>query len=122
MKPITKALVVGFAFATPQLCAADTWSNCQTITAVVNYTAHSNQILLALSPGITGCNTGADAQGAVFFTVGQEDVSPDSLKGFLATALSAYLTGKRVQIFYNENTPTCYSSTIAVGGYAAQCN
>jgi hypothetical protein len=92
-----------------------------TCTAVAsNYTAYSNTVYLILSPGIPGCSS--DAAGAAVFRVGQMNVNADSLKGCLSTALSAYLSGKRVQIFFDPSTPACFSNALSVGGTTGQCN
>lgn len=108
------------AAAIPALCQANSWSSCQTITAVSNYTTHESAVYVILSPGISGCH--ADAPGATKFKVGQMGVTADALKGFLATALAAYLSGKQVMIHYDETSPSCHASIISVGGWAAQCN
>jgi hypothetical protein len=112
-------LVSVLSFALPALSGAESiWSSCQTVTAVTNFTAHSNTVVLALSPGIASCN---DGTGKAVFQVGEMGVTADSLKGYLATALSAYLAGKRVMIYYENSTSSCFSSVLSVGGYAGQC-
>src|SRR5687768_11636885 len=96
MKLMTKLFVCA-ASCLPQLCLAD-WSSCQTITAVTNWTAHTPQISLTLSPGVPNCASQTSA-GPITFRTGMMGVTDDSLKGYLATALSAYLAGKPVMIW-----------------------
>lgn len=114
----TKLFVYAAAVCVPQFCLADDWSQCQTITGVANWTAHSSQIFVNLSPGIPGCMP--NAGGPIAFKTGLMGVTDDLLKGYLATALSAYLSGKLVQIYYNNSS--CAANVIAVGGYYGQCN
>ena len=115
-----KALFVGLVgLALPGLALAAEWSACQTITGVSNYLAHSNDIRIALSPGAAGCAN--DSAGGVGFRVGQNGVTSDSIKAYLATALAAQLSGKRVMIYYDSSTSACFSSIISVGGFAGQC-
>lgn len=116
---LTTKLFISAAVCLPQLCLADDWSQCQTITSVVNWTAHTPQIVVNLSPGIPGCGP-QTAGGPVTFKVGLMGVTDESPKGYLATALSTYLAGKRVMINYNSSS--CAANILAVGGYHAQCN
>jgi hypothetical protein len=82
------------------------WSPCQTIVGVVHEPIGSNgNLLLTLSPGITGCSA-AGITGAVQFMIGQDGVTLDYLGGFLASSLSANATGKTVQITMTTARPT----------------
>ena len=110
-------LFVCAAVCLPRLCLADDWSSCQTITSVVNWTAYTPQIVVNLSPGIPAC--APTAAGPIVFKVGQMGVTDELLKGYLATALAAYLSGKQVMIYYNNS---CAANILAVGGYYGQCN
>jgi hypothetical protein len=113
------SLMIAIALGTPSLSWAMGWSSCQTITAVSNYIAYSNTITVVLSPGIPGC--ASDAGGAVNFRVNQANVTLESLKSLLATTLTAYVSGKRVMVLYDETTPSCWGYSISVGGFAGQC-
>ncbi len=110
-------VICALATFIPQICLGDTWSECQTIISVTNWTAHTSQITVNFSPGIPGCTP--ETSGPIVFKTGQDGVTDDSLKGYLATALSAYLSGKRVMVYYNES---CFANIIAVGGYYGQCD
>lgn len=97
------------------------WSPCQTIIGVVHEPIGSNgNLLLTLSPGITGCSA-AGITGSVEFMIGQDGVTLDYLGGFLASSLSANATGKTVQITYDNTSSNCYATAIAVGGTNGQC-
>lgn len=115
MSSMTKVLMYA-AMCLPQLCLAD-WSQCQTITGVTNWTAHTPQIVVNLSPGIPACTP--QNGGPVVFKTGLMGVTDDSLKGYLATALAAYLSGKQVMIWYDNS---CAANVLAVGGYSGQCD
>lgn len=118
MKPL---IVLAAALCLPQLCNATTWSSCQTITAVTNYIPWSNQVSLVLSPGVAPATCASDAPGVVNFRVGEKNVTADSLKSILATALSAHIAGKRIMVFYDPSTSACFASVLSIGGFAAQC-
>ena len=107
------------ALAIPCSAWAGSWSTCQTITAVSNYIAYSSTVYVILSPGIPVCNN--DAPGAAMFRAGKMGVTDDSLKTLLASATAAYLAGKRIQVFYDESAPTCFSNVVSIGGNAGQC-
>jgi hypothetical protein len=105
---------------TPALAhSAPAWSSCQTITALTDYIAYSNSISLVLSPGIPNCN--GDTTGTAIIRVGQFGVTADGIKSLFATANVAFVTGKRVMVYYDNSTPSCFSSIISVGGYSGQC-
>lgn len=117
---IHRMIATLFAFALPSLgVTAEQWSGCHTVTAITNYTAHSNTIAAVLSPGIPGCLS--DAPGVAYFQVGQMGVTADSLKSLLASLMSAQMSGVRVMIYYNDATASCLSSIVSVGGYSGQC-
>ena len=103
---------------TPICQATPTWSGCQTVTAVSNYLA-ADTIYLVFSPGIPGCSS--DAPGAATWRIGQMGMTADTMKSFLATALTAFATGRQVMIYFENATPTCFASFISVGGYSGQC-
>jgi hypothetical protein len=105
--------------AAPVTSWGGVWSSCQTVTAVTDYMAHSNSVYLILSPGIAGCNS--DAPGAAVLRVGEMGVSADSIKGLTAMSMIAFLSGKRVMIYYDNSSSACFSSIISVGGFSAQC-
>src|SRR5712675_1371284 len=118
---ISKLLLLSLlTSAVPSLSFAAAWSTCQTITAVSDYTTHSNSVYLVLSPGIPGCSS--DAAGAAILRVGQMGVTSDSIKSLMATSMIAYVAGKPVMIYYDNSSAACFASIISVGGYSAQCN
>jgi len=101
---------------------AGTWSSCQTITSVTDYTAYNKSFYVNLSPGISGC--AADAPGAVIFQYSTTGTGTafDAYKNLFGTTLLAYSLGKRVMIYYDTSAPACYASIISIGGIANQCN
>ena len=108
----------------PMACWAGTWSSCQTITSVTDYTGNNNSFYVNLSPGIPGCQ--ADTVGAAIF---QYFTAPpaggltfDAYKNLYTTTLLAYSLGKRVTIFYNTSAPACYGTVVSIGGIANECN
>jgi hypothetical protein len=98
--------------------AAQQWSICQTVTGVSNYLAYSSQVIVALSPGLP-CTASNSIVGAVSFTIGTFGVTATNINSFLAFSLSAYTTGQRVMVFYDDTA--CGGLVIANGGYAGQC-
>jgi predicted metal-dependent phosphotriesterase family hydrolase len=98
--------------------AAQSWSACQTIVAVTDYQAYNNTMVLALSPGISGCGAGA---GSIQFIVGTDGVTAANFNGFLASSLSAYTIGAQVMIFYDTSVTNCAGVIISIGGYSGQC-
>ena len=117
--PKISALVLILGLFTPFIThATQQWSSCQTVTAVANYTAYSNQVILALSPSLpcTGPNA---VPGSVSFGVGNLGVTAGNLNSFLASGLAAHATGKQVAIYYDS--ASCFCLIIANSGYAGQC-
>jgi hypothetical protein len=101
--------------------AALSWSSCQTITGVVHEPIGSTgNVLLSLSPGISGCSAGG-ITGAPMFMIGYEGVAATDLGGFLADSLTAISSGRQVQITYDNSSSSCYSTAIAVGGISGNC-
>jgi len=78
----------------------------------------SNQVVLALSPGLP-CTGVAGIPGSVVFTVGLAGITATTINSFLASALTAYTTGKKVMVYYDN--ATCVGQIIANGGYSGQC-
>jgi hypothetical protein len=98
------------------------WSACQTITAVSDEPALSvgPSILLALSPGVSGCSA-QGVTGAINFTGGQGGIASTDLSALFATSLTAFSLGKRVMVAYDNSTTSCYGQAIAIAGYEDQC-
>jgi len=117
-----RPLMIAFCVLSPIMSQATTvWSSCQTITAVDNYLAYSTpQVILVLSPGITGC-TNASATGAVSFEIGQNGITSTNVNYVLATSLTAFAAGKSIMVTYDNSTSNCFSQIISIGGYSAQC-
>lgn len=102
--------------------AALTWSPCETVTAVADYLAYSNNVWITVTPAISGCTVNANGTGWISFAENQEGVTNTTISSILAVALSAYSSGHQVAIYYDTATaPTCYSAIIAVGGYYGEC-
>jgi len=114
-------LLVAAAFLVPFASqATQQWSTCQTITGVSNYIAYGSSVILALSPGISGCNA-VDLPGAMAFAINVGGVTADNINSFLAESLAAYLSGHQVTIYYDNATSSCFGTIISVGGVGGQC-
>ncbi len=100
--------------------AAQSWSACQTITAVTDYQAYNNTMILALSPGISGCGP-SSIPGSIQFIVGTDGVTAANFNGILASSLSAYAIGAQVMIYYDTSVTNCAGVIISLGGYSGQC-
>lgn len=101
--------------------AALLWSSCQTITGVVHEPIGSTgNVLLSLSPGISGCSAGG-ITGAPMFMIGEDGVAATDLGGFLADGLTAISSGRQVQITYDNSSSNCYATAVAVGGISGNC-
>ncbi len=120
MRLRTRLMFAACCFAPIASQATVVWSTCQTITAVDNYLAGTPaQLILVLSPGIAGCSV--ITAGAMSFEVGEQGITASNINYFLATSLTAFTAGKRVMIAYDNSTASCFGSTLAVGGFSAQC-
>ena len=117
---LTRLMIAVCLLASTASHAANAWSGCQTIVGVSNYIAYSNQLVLALSPGISGCS-GAGVTGGVGFIIGTDGVTSTNIDGLLASGLSAFLTGTQVMILYDNSVTSCAGEIISVGGYSGQC-
>ena len=111
----------------PIACWAGTWSACQTITSLTDYTSYNNSFYVNLSPGIPGCV--ADTNGAAIFRYvtpappGSLLTPIDIYKNLFATTALAYSLNKQVMIYYdNSQAPACVASIISIGGISNQCN
>jgi hypothetical protein len=113
-------LLIGALFG-PVVTWGATWSSCQTITSVSDYTAYSNSFYLNLSPGIPGCS--ADTAGGALYRIGMANVTADSYKSLVASTMVAFITSRQVMIYYDSSQPpACFASIVSLGGYANQCN
>jgi hypothetical protein len=121
MRLLKRVLIAGCLLGTTVSQAATyVWSSCQTIVGVSNYIAYSNQLVLALFPGISGCS-GAGVTGGVGFIIGSDGVTSANIDGFLASSLAAYHTGTHVMILYDSSVAECAGAIISTGGYSGQC-
>jgi hypothetical protein len=121
IKILTGYLTIILGILAPAASWAVTWSSCQTITSVTDYTAYSNSFYLNLSPGIAGCI--ADTNGGVLYRIGVAGVTADSYKSLVASTMTAFIIGKQVMIYYDASQPpACFASIISIGGYANECN
>src|SRR5690242_10864569 len=88
------------------LCAVDSqatqqWSACQVVVGVNNNLAASNEVIVALSPGIAGCSPNG-ITGGVKFTMGNPNsINASNVQSFLASSLMAHATGQQVTIFFD---------------------
>jgi hypothetical protein len=120
MRFLKRVLIVGCLLgAAVSHAATYVWSSCQAIAGVSNYIACSNQLVLALSPGISGCS-GAGIAGGVGFIIGTDGVTSTNIDSFLASSLAAYHTGTQVMILYDTSVTGCAGAIISAGGYSGQ--
>jgi hypothetical protein len=98
--------------------ATQQWSSCQTVTGVSNYVAFGNQVIVALSPGLP-CTVPVGVPGGVSFIIGTYGITANNISTFLASALSAYATGQRVTVYYDD--AACGGLIISNGGITGQC-
>lgn len=100
--------------------ATQQWTNCVNVIGISNYMVY-NQFILALSPGIPGCTSTVNGvSGAITFQAGTNSVTSESMNALLASSLTAYTSGKSMQIYY-DNAAGCFGQLIANGGYAGGC-
>lgn len=100
--------------------ATPTWSTCQTITSVTDYTAYNNSIYMNLYPGITGCS--ADTTGGAIIQM-SATLSLDQYKNLYATTMLAYSLNKPVTLYYdNSQAPACFVQVVSIGGYTNSCD
>src|SRR5262249_6448207 len=118
IKSLSRALLF-VSLATPLVSqASQLWSSCQTVSGISNYIAFSNQLIVSLSPGLP-CSAPNGVVGAITFTIGSSGVTSSNINTFLAGALSAFSTGQKVMVFYDD--AACGGLIFANGGYSAQC-
>jgi len=110
----------------PMACWAGTWSSCQTISALTDYTANNASFYLNLTPGISGCVADTNGGAIVRYTsLSGPVITPiDTYKNLFATAALAYASGKQVQLYYDNTSspPACLVTIISIGGTSNQCN
>lgn len=118
MRTLTKWMVVTSLMVSATAQAALVQSGCVTVTAVVNIEAQS-AVLLALSPAIPGCTP--NTTPGIEFAVGTNGVTATNLNSYLASGLSAFATGQRVMVIYDDSTSNCFGLTVANGGFHGEC-
>lgn len=120
MHKILYAAVALITTGTPVLSqAAVAWSSCQTVTGVTVQPVGSN-ILVSLSPGISGCSS-QGITGAITFSAGQLGLATGDLSGLLASSMTALALGRQVLIAVDTSSSNCYATSVSVGGYNGQC-
>jgi hypothetical protein len=118
MRSFIKLIVVTSVMASSIAQAALVQSGCLTVTAVVNNQAQG-AVLLALSPAIPGCTP--NTTPGVEFAVGVNGITAATLNSYLASGLSAFSTGQRVMVIYDDSTSNCYGLVVANGGFHGEC-
>jgi hypothetical protein len=120
MQMLTRLMIAVCLMAPTLSRATNVWSGCETITGVSNYTAVNDSVILALSPGLSGCSP-IGVTGAMGFEAGQNYVTSTTINSFLATALAAFVAGQQVMVYYDNSTSNCWGAIISVGGYGGEC-
>ena len=118
MRTFIKVMVVITTMASSIAQAALVDSGCVTVTAVVNIQAQG-AVLLALSPAIPGCTP--NTTPGIEFAVGNNGITAATLNSYLASGLSAFATGQRVMVIYDDSTSNCFGLVIANGGFHGEC-
>lgn len=119
MRKVNLVLLALSFMATTESQATQQWSSCQTVTGVSNYIAFGNQVIVALSPGLP-CTVPVGVPGGVSFVIGTNGITTANINTFLASALSAYATGQKVQLYFDD--AACSGLIISNGGITGQCN
>jgi hypothetical protein len=118
MRALTRLMLALTLMAPIFSQATQQWSSCQTVTGVSNYVAFGNQVIVALSPGLP-CTVPVGVPGGVAFVIGTNGITASNISTFLASALSAYATGQRVQLYYDDTA--CGGLIVSNGGITGQC-
>ena len=117
MRSLTILMVVTCVMASTTAQAALVESGCVSVVGVVN--GGSGAVILALSPAISGCTP--NTTPGVEFGVGVNGVTATNLNSFLASGLTAFTTGQKVMVLYDNSTSNCYGMEIANGGFHGEC-
>ena len=120
MRVVARMIAVSLLVGTTWAQSAEQWSGCQTVTGVSNYLAYANSVVLALSPGISGCSA-VGIPGGIMFIATVDGVTSDNINSFLASGYAAYTSGHQVTIYYDNSYGTCAGVIISLGGFAGQC-
>jgi hypothetical protein len=92
-----------------------------TVTGVSNYIPGSQALILNVSPAASGCMSSVDGvAGTITFQATHFGVVASDLSSILASSLTAYVTGKTVQIYYDDSAG-CFGQLISSGGYSGAC-
>ena len=118
MRSMTKLLLATLMMASATAQATIVVSGCVTVTAVVNE-EYGNAIILAVSPAISGCTP--NTTPGVEFAVGVNGVTATNLNSYLASGLTAFTSGTRVMVEYDNSTSNCYGMAVASGGFHGEC-
>jgi hypothetical protein len=118
MPSLTRMTILSCMLISATAQAALVQSGCVTVTAVVNSESQS-AVLLALSPAIPGCTP--NTTPGVEFSVGMNGITAATLNSYLASGLSAFATGQRVMVIYDDSTSNCFGLVIANGGFHGEC-
>jgi hypothetical protein len=114
MRSLSHVLLAAYLLIPSLGQAAIVQSSCQTVTGIENNVAGSpGNILVYLSPGISGCGTGGYSFSV--FSIGTNGITSTNINSILAAALTAYTTGHQISVEYDNSTASCYGQVIAVG-------
>lgn len=106
------------ALILPLLCVeptfANTWTGCATVTQVKDYTSYNGSLAITLSPSPTWASGPCGSSGVVF-AEGNQGVTSDTIKNTIAMAITAFVTGQQVTIFYDTSTSSCNAVIIQLG-------
>jgi ABC-type sugar transport system substrate-binding protein len=80
--------------------------NLQSTLAFV-YPMADGSFVLGFTQGMSFCQSPNSPQ-YFYVTPGQNGVNADGAKAMLATALTAFATGKTLSIAFDDSTPSCY--------------
>ena len=114
MRLLSRVLFAAYLLVPALSPAAIVQSSCQTVTGIENNVAGSpGNILVYLSPGISGCGTGGYSFSD--FSIGTNGITSTNINSIFATALTAYSTGHQISVEYDNSTASCYGQVIAIG-------
>jgi len=108
---IWSALVAALlALQAPVVLANPVWTNAAPVTHIE--AVQDGTFLVYTSASVSSnCVT---ASGGLYFQVGANTVTSDGIKTLLTLAMSALVSGKTVQVLYDDTAPTCYAKFIQI--------
>src|SRR5262245_49036972 len=121
MRLLNSIVAAGLVLTSLNCQAAIQWTACVTVVGVSNYIPSDNALVLAVSPAVAGCTSTVNGvAGTITFKAGTLSVTSANLNSILASALTAYASGKSLQLLY-DNSSGCFGENIANGGYSGVC-